>query len=217
MSSFNWDRYNEMPVIGIVRNLPAQRILEMAGLYYECGFSTIEVTMNTPGATALISQLVQQFGTKLNIGAGTVCTEEDLDAAISAGASFIVTPVLNEDIIRSSVEQTVPIFPGAYTPTEIFNAWTYGASMVKVFPATKLGPGYIKDVLAPMSYLKLVPTGGVDLNNITDFFSAGAAGVGLGSNLFPKQIVEQGRWDELKTILESFRNKISDYRTLQTN
>ena len=89
--------------------------------------------------------------------------------------------------------------------------------MVKVFPATKLGPAYIKDVLAPMSYLKLVPTGGVDLNNITDFFAAGAAGVGLGSNLFPKQIIEQGKWDELKTILESFHTKFSEFRNLQTN
>jgi 2-dehydro-3-deoxyphosphogluconate aldolase/(4S)-4-hydroxy-2-oxoglutarate aldolase len=214
MSSFSWKSYNSMPVVGIIRNLPAGKIPGLAEVYAASGFTTLEVTMNSPSATSLIKELAQQYDHRLNIGAGTVCTPEELEQALAAGAAFIVTPVLNEFIIKQCVQMGVPIIPGAYTPTEIYNAWSWGASMVKVFPATKLGPSYIKDVLAPMNYLKLVPTGGVDLSNFTEFFAAGAAGVGLGSHLFPRQLIEEGRWDELKTIFQSFYNKYTEFRNL---
>ena len=212
MSKFSWESFNKIPLIGIVRNLPAQQVIEMVEYYYSAGLRTIEVTMNSPGATDIIKALVEASAGKMNIGAGTVCTMEDLQNAVGAGAQFIVTPVLNESIIRESVKLSVPIFPGAYTPTEIYNAWSMGASMVKVFPATRLGVDFIKDVLAPMNYLKLVPTGGVDSNNFTDYLAAGAAGVGLGSNLFPRDLIEQRRWDELKKIFQTFYIRYSEFR-----
>lgn len=212
MSRFSWESFNEIPLIGIVRNLPAQQVIEMIGYYYSSGLRTIEVTMNSPGACDIIKEMAEASAGKMNIGAGTVCTMEDLQNAVGAGAQFIVTPVLNESIIRESVKLSVPIFPGAYTPTEIYNAWSMGASMVKVFPATRLGPDFIKDVLAPMNYLKLIPTGGVDSNNFTDYLAAGATGVGLGSHLFPRHLIEQRRWDELQTIFQSFYIKYSEFR-----
>jgi 2-dehydro-3-deoxyphosphogluconate aldolase/(4S)-4-hydroxy-2-oxoglutarate aldolase len=135
---------------------------KIAALFFENGFTTLEVTMNSPGAADMIRKLSTDYEDRLNIGAGTVCTIADLNEALAAGASFIVTPVLVEEVIIAAVERNVPIFPGAYTPSEIYRAWSLGASMIKVFPATKLGPEYIKDVLAPLPQIRLLPTGGVN-------------------------------------------------------
>jgi 2-dehydro-3-deoxyphosphogluconate aldolase/(4S)-4-hydroxy-2-oxoglutarate aldolase len=180
----------------------------LARYYAEAGLTTLEVTMNSDEALTTITRLVQDFDEKLNIGAGTVCTLEDLDKALAAGAQFIVTPILQEEVIKACVQQQIPVFPGAYSPTEIYKAWHLGATMVKVFPATKLGASFIKEVLAPMDYLKLLPTGGVSLDNFKDFFVAGAAGVGMGSQLFPKKLIEEGDWEELSVL---FRDLVATF------
>jgi 2-dehydro-3-deoxyphosphogluconate aldolase/(4S)-4-hydroxy-2-oxoglutarate aldolase len=158
-------------------------------LYIQSGFTNVEITMNSAHAPQIIRALADTYPSGLNIGAGTVCTEQELQQAIEAGAAYIVTPVVNEKVITACVRQQIPVFPGAYTPTEIFNAWTLGASMVKVFPATTLGAAYIKEVKAPLNKVKLLPTGGVSALNLADFFKAGADGVGMGSQLFPPGIL----------------------------
>jgi 2-dehydro-3-deoxyphosphogluconate aldolase/(4S)-4-hydroxy-2-oxoglutarate aldolase len=186
--------------------------MPLTRLYAEAGLTTLEVTLNTAGAPALIRLLVQEFGGTLNIGAGTVCTPEQLDQALNAGAQFIVTPILDEAVIAGCVAAQVPVFPGAYTPTEIYKAWQLGASLVKVFPATKLGPGYIKEILAPLDHLKLLPTGGVSIDNFTQFLQAGATGVGIGSQLFPKNLLENEQWDSLRQLYTDFAGRIRDYQ-----
>src|SRR5690606_4889291 len=105
------------------------------------------------------------------------------------------------------VSASIPVFPGAYTPTEIYRAWSLGASMVKVFPATRLGVEYIKEVLAPLNQIKLLPTGGVTPDNFSDFLKAGAKGFGIGSHLFPKHIIDKEDWDGLRTLYTDFVNK----------
>jgi 2-dehydro-3-deoxyphosphogluconate aldolase/(4S)-4-hydroxy-2-oxoglutarate aldolase len=131
--------------------------------------------------------------------------------AISAGAVFVVTPIVNEEIIQKCVLKGIPVFPGAYTPTEIHKATTFGASMVKVFPASTLGPRYIKELLGPFPQFKLLPTGGISLENMDDFLKAGAKGVGIGSHLFPIEIIREKRWEDLRKIFakarDVFRNK----------
>lgn len=209
---FSPELFNRIPVVGILRNVPPLTVPTLARYYSEAGLTTLEVTMNSDEALTTITRLVQDFGGKLNIGAGTVCTLEDLDKALTAGAQFIVTPILQEEVIRACVQQQVPVFPGAYSPTEIYKAWHLGATMVKVFPATKLGASYIKEVLAPMSYLKLLPTGGVALDNFTEFLKAGAAGLGMGSQLFPKQLIEEGAWEELSVL---FRQLVTAYHAFK--
>lgn len=209
---FSPELFNRIPVVGILRNVPPLTVPTLARYYSEAGLTTLEVTMNSDEALTTITRLVQDFGGKLNIGAGTVCTLEDLDKALAAGAQFIVTPILQEEVIRACVQQQVPVFPGAYSPTEIYKAWHLGATMVKVFPATKLGASYIKEVLAPMSYLKLLPTGGVALDNFTEFLKAGAAGLGMGSQLFPKQLIEEGAWEELSVL---FRQLVTAYHAFK--
>ena len=209
---FSLELFNRIPVVGILRNVPPLTVPTLARYYSEAGLTTLEVTMNSDEALTTITRLVQDFGGKLNIGAGTVCTPEDLDKALAAGAQFIVTPILQEEVIKTCVQEQVPVFPGAYSPTEIYKAWHLGATMVKVFPATKLGASYIKEVLAPMSYLKLLPTGGVALDNFTEFLKAGAAGLGMGSQLFPKQLIEEGAWEELSVLFQELVTAYNAYK-----
>jgi 2-dehydro-3-deoxyphosphogluconate aldolase/(4S)-4-hydroxy-2-oxoglutarate aldolase len=132
---------------------------------------------------------------KMNVGAGTVCSLDDLDAALSAGASFIVTPIVNSEVIRVCKKENVPVIPGGFTPTEIYQAWQFGADMVKLFPANRFGPDYLKDIRGPLDHIKLIPTGGVDLKNMPAYLENGAYAFGVGSPLFDKRRVEAGEWD----------------------
>jgi len=212
-ASFSWELFNKIPIIGIMRNLPVDKIIHIASLFAEEGLTNLEITLNSPGAPELISELANRFKDVVNIGAGTVCNTVELQIALSAGATFIVTPVVNEEIIQKCVSMAIPVFPGAYTPTEIYKAYVLGAAMIKVFPASALGPTYIREITGPFPYLKLLPTGGISLENMDDFLRAGAKGLGIGGHLFPKEIIQKQRWQDLQEIFakvsEYFRNNNS--------
>ncbi|PJJ84542.1 bifunctional 4-hydroxy-2-oxoglutarate aldolase/2-dehydro-3-deoxy-phosphogluconate aldolase [Mucilaginibacter auburnensis] len=205
--SFSEELFLKVPIIGIVRGMPFNTIKNILSVYADAGLTTIEITMNTNGATEMIKFIAENFGDKLNVGAGTVCNINELNAALNAGAQFIVTPVVNQNVIESCVKKDVPIFPGAFTPTEIYNAWEMGAYMVKVFPATMMGPAYIKEVKAPLNKIKLAPTGGITLKNIDDYKKAGADGYGMAGALFDKNLIEQENWSGLKAHLQQFADK----------
>ena len=162
---FSLQNFLTLPVIGIIRGLTLEETLGILPYYVKAGFTTVEITMNTPNAEQMIREIVNQYEGVLNIGAGTVCTDKELDLAIEAGAQFIVMPIINESVIKSCIKEKIPVFPGAYTATEIFQAWSLGAEMVKVFPASSLGPEYIKDLRGPLNQIKLVPVGGVNIDN----------------------------------------------------
>ncbi|WP_405398674.1 bifunctional 4-hydroxy-2-oxoglutarate aldolase/2-dehydro-3-deoxy-phosphogluconate aldolase [Maribacter sp. Asnod2-G09] len=189
-NSFSWELYNNAPIVGIVRGVSINVIRDIVNAYLKAGLHTIEITMNTAGATDIISILRSEFH-NLNVGAGTVCNMEHYDMAVGSGAQFIVTPIIDEAVILKSVGQNIPIFTGAFSPTEIYKAWSLGASAVKIFPATQLGTQFIKDISAPLNEIKLLPTGGVTLENVKSFFEAGVFGVGMGSSLFDKKLIEE--------------------------
>ncbi len=209
-TSFSWERHQITPIVGIIRGLGIEDVLELAQVHSNTEFYTVEITMNTNGVSEIITELRQKFP-ELNVGAGTVCDVQDLEKALSAGAQFIVTPIIDEEVIKTCVKQKIPIFPGAYTPSEIFKAWSLGASGVKVFPATQLGPRYIKDVLAPLNTIKLVPTGGVSKDNIKSFFEAGAVGAGMGSTLYDKELILKKDYLGLQKHFISIRDEIIDF------
>jgi 2-dehydro-3-deoxyphosphogluconate aldolase/(4S)-4-hydroxy-2-oxoglutarate aldolase len=190
-SIFSWDLFNKMPVVGIIRNLTLEEINFVLPIYKDAGFTTIEITLNTPEALSVISSLVNQYNGELNVGAGTVCTLDDLAAAVNAGANFIVTPIFKAEVVKKCVAMQVPIFPGAFSPTEIYEAWELGASMVKLYPASVVGPAYVSAVLAPLNKVKLMPTGGIHLSNMLAFMKAGATSLGIGSELFDKKIIQK--------------------------
>ena len=194
--SFSWELYNRAPIVGIVRGVSMGVMRDIAKAYQRAGLHTIEITMNTPGAAQMISMLRNEFQ-QLNVGAGTVCNLQDYEMAVAAGAQFIVTPIIDEVVIKTAVAQEIPIFPGAYSPTEIYRAWSLGASAVKIFPASQLGVQYIKDIAAPLNDIKVLPTGGGSLENIKSFFEAGVVGVGMGSSLFNKKLIQDRDFDGL--------------------
>jgi len=180
-----------MPVVGIIRNLSVFDINFVLPIYNQAGFTTIEITLNTPEALSVISSLANQYNGELNVGAGTVCTLDDLTDAVNAGANFIVTPIFKAEVVKKCVSMEVPIFPGAFSPTEIYEAWELGASMVKLYPASMVGPAYVSAVLAPLNKVKLMPTGGIHLSNMLAFMKAGATSLGIGSELFDKKIIQK--------------------------
>ena len=209
--SFSRELFDQMPLVGILRGFPPSKMNKMGELYARAGLTTLEITMNTEGAADTIASLIEALGTELNVGAGTVCNMKELDQALGAGAQFIVSPIVDEEVIKKCVELAIPVFPGAYTPTEIYRSWALGATMVKVFPASKLGPGYIKEVLAPLNQIQLLPTGGISLDNMEAFIKAGAKGFGIGSALVPKQLVEQEEWEALS---QHFNQFVTRYKSL---
>lgn len=202
---FSWKDFLRIPLVGIIRNLTFDEIAKILPVYQAAGLTTIEITMNTPFAEDIIRYTAEQYKGSLNVGAGTVCSLEDLNMALQAGAQFIVTPILNPEVVSSCVKSKIPVFPGAYTPTEIYQAWELGADMVKVYPATALGPDYIRDVKAPLNKIKLMPTGGISLNNIEVFMKAGADGLGIGGQMFDKQLIKNEDWEGL---LEHFKQYV---------
>jgi 2-dehydro-3-deoxyphosphogluconate aldolase/(4S)-4-hydroxy-2-oxoglutarate aldolase len=188
---FSWELFDKMPIVGIIRNLTVADINFVLPIYKQAGFTTIEITLNTPEALSVISSLALEYKGELNVGAGTVCTLDDLTDAVNAGANFIVTPIFKTEVVKKCVSMEVPIFPGAFSPTEIYEAWELGASMVKLYPASMVGPDYVSAVLAPLNKVKLMPTGGIHLSNMLAFMKAGATSLGIGSELFDKKIIQK--------------------------
>jgi 2-dehydro-3-deoxyphosphogluconate aldolase/(4S)-4-hydroxy-2-oxoglutarate aldolase len=177
-------------VIAIMRTQSSEQLLHAADAIREGGVRAIEVTLTTPGALSVIEQAVSRYGPDVLFGAGTVLDAESARAAILAGAQFIVAPTLNLDLITLCRRYSVPVVPGAYTPTEALTAWEHGASMVKIFPAGVGGPAYLKAIRAPLPQLELVPVGGVTIDNTADFVRAGAAAVGVGSALISQKLLD---------------------------
>jgi 2-dehydro-3-deoxyphosphogluconate aldolase/(4S)-4-hydroxy-2-oxoglutarate aldolase len=206
--TFSWELFNRMPIIGIIRNLSIEDIKYAIEVFVEAGFTNVEVTLNTKKATEAIEYLVQQYAGKINIGAGTVCTVSDLEIATKAGAQFIVSPIINKEVIVKSTSMGIPIFPGAFTPTEIYDAWALGAPMVKVYPAGSLGPAYIASVLSPLNSIKLLPTGGVNISNAKAFMNAGAMGLGVGAELFNKKLIESKDRNNLLAHFNLFKKEL---------
>ncbi|MEO6963842.1 MAG: bifunctional 4-hydroxy-2-oxoglutarate aldolase/2-dehydro-3-deoxy-phosphogluconate aldolase [Puia sp.] len=208
---FSWAEFLKVPVIGIARNIPLEAIIQILPLYQSSGLTSIEITMNSDGAEDIIRYASLRYKDHLNIGAGTVCSRDDLDRALVAGAQFIVTPVMEEDIIRRCKEIGIPVFPGAFTPSEIYSAWKSGADMVKVFPASMLGPQYIRELRGPLNQIKLMPTGGINSDNATAFLRAGASAVAMGSELMDKKLIRDKNWKALSMHFEQVVKNIKEH------
>jgi 2-dehydro-3-deoxyphosphogluconate aldolase/(4S)-4-hydroxy-2-oxoglutarate aldolase len=199
----------ESGVVAIIRINDPSRVADIADALIEGGVRTLEVTMTVPGAIEQIRALAPKVPKGFLLGAGTVTDAETTARVIDAGASFIVSPVLRREVIETSLSRGVPVLPGCFSPTEILDAWEAGARLIKVFPATALGPGYIKDVRGPLPFVNLVPTGGVSIDNAGDWIRAGAAAVGVGTALLDTKAIAEGRFDVIaangRRIVENVR------------
>lgn len=181
-------------IVAIVRLTNYDRVLDVTQALLTGGISVIEYTLTGQGAVVAIEKARTAYGESAIIGAGTVLTPEAVQDVSRAGAQFVVTPVLKRSVIDACHQQALPIICGALTPTEIQTAHEAGAALIKVFPARQMGPQYIRDVLAPLPHVRLLPTGGVNAQNIGAYLDAGAVAVAIGGNLVTEQSVAAGDW-----------------------
>lgn len=207
--TFNQQIFDAVPIVGIMRNITHDDVMRLLPVYVEAGLTTVEITMNSIGAAATIEQVVGEYGDVLNIGAGTVCDMRDLESSLAAGAQFIVSPNVDEEVIKTCKSQHVPVFPGAFTPTEIYRAWQLGADMVKVFPSRTLGAGYFQDLQGPMVQIPMMATGGIGLSDIPVYQSAGIRAFGIGSPLFAADLLNARDWNGLKFHFGKFVETIN--------
>lgn len=200
-------------VIAVIRAQSIQQLTHIAQALIAGGVPSIEVTMSTPKAIAGIEALADSIGDQAIIGVGTVLDASTARDAISAGAQFVVSPILDETVIAATRRYGKISIPGAFTPTEILQAWTAGADIVKVFPSTTLGPQYFKDIFGPLPQVRLMPTGGVDLKNAADWIKAGAACLGVGSSLLTKDALTNQDWPSITTTARAFVQAVSAARS----
>jgi 2-dehydro-3-deoxyphosphogluconate aldolase/(4S)-4-hydroxy-2-oxoglutarate aldolase len=200
-------------VVAVVRAPSSDALIDAAKALADGGVDCIEITMTTPNALKVIEACRAALGDAALIGVGSVLDGDTARAAIAAGAQFVVSPVLNLEAVEAAHAAALPGVPGAMTPTEIQTAYRGEADLVKVFPATRLGPSFFKDVLAPMPHLRLTPTGGVNLENAGDFIRAGARTLGVGSALVSKKALAEGDWAWLTQRAQAFVAAVADARS----
>ncbi|GGH88057.1 2-dehydro-3-deoxyphosphogluconate aldolase/(4S)-4-hydroxy-2-oxoglutarate aldolase [Pullulanibacillus pueri] len=200
----------EQKLVAVIRGTTQETILPTVQALKDGGVNILEITAETPGFLAIIEKVKHQFGQEVLVGAGTVLDPETARAAIMAGAEFIFSPTVNSETIRITKRYGKVSIPGAMTPTEILSAYEQGADLIKVFPANIMGPRYLKDVHGPLPHIPLMPTGGVGLDNIREYFDNGAVAAGLGSALVnTKALNNEDGFRELKEKAAQFRAKIS--------
>ena len=203
MAEFDLTLFEQEPVMGIIRGVDKDSLQGVLQAAYEGGLRFLEITLNTPDALLHIKQSVKLFP-DFCIGAGTVLSAESTEQVIDAGAKFIVAPNLNEEVAEYCNKNKLAYFPGALTPTEIEKAWRLGATMVKVFPASQMGPDYIKLLKGPFEQIKLMAVGGVNPENIPDYFSAGASAVALGGSIFSTKRMADKAFSVIQKEIEEF-------------
>ena len=207
-----WHQIRQAGVVAIMRADSAHHALAVAEAVRAGGLNAIEVSLTTPGALEAIRQLVGQRWPDLFVGAGTVLDAHSAQAAIHAGAQFIVCPTFDPQVIEVCHLHSVPVAPGAYTPTEILNAWRAGADIVKVFPADAGGPSYIRAIKAPLPQVSLMAVGGVDLSNAADFIRAGADMIAVGSALIDQHLLDAGDFHTITQRAGRFKEEVRDAR-----
>ncbi len=195
-------------IVAVVRLDDYTRAVEVAQALVAGGVSVLEFTLTGHGALEAISATRLALGDAACVGVGTVLKSEEAEAAIDAGAQFAVTPAVRRQVIATCIKRQTLILCGGFTPTELLEAYEAGAELVKVFPAQLGGPKFIKDVLAPMPFLKLVPTGGVSPENARDYLSAGAVAVGIGGNLVSNKLVAAEAFDQITATAQACMDAI---------
>lgn len=197
-------------IIAIIRGIPSTQIIDLVTYLNRGGINFVEITFDHTNNEAMedtllsIKKIKEHFGDKCMVGAGTVMTALQVKQAVDAGAEYIISPNVDEEVIKMTKNLGKISIAGALTPTEMALAYKYGTDIVKLFPAGILGTDYIKSVRAPLKHIPIIAVGGVTAKNCTEFIKAGAVGVGVGGNLVSKQLVDEGSFDEIEAIAKEY-------------
>lgn len=191
-------------LIAIVRADLGGKEMELVSLLHEAGIRMLEISMVSPNFDATLLNLTNKFGSTMALGAGTVLSTHDLNRACDAGATFIVSPDGNPEVVEETQKAGLVSFPGGMTPTEILRLRTWGADAIKLFPAVSLGPKFVQAIRGPVPDIRLIPTGGVRLEDLPSYWQAGAAAVAIGSELISAASISQEKREWLRTTAQAF-------------
>ena len=203
-------------IVAIVRGLSPEYLLRLGHAFEEGGIGLMEITYDQRNPESWadtargIEALAKEFGERVLVGAGTVIRPEQVSLTYNAGGRYLVTPTTQPEIIRMGKALGLGLFPGAFTATEILAAYEAGADAVKVFPASQVGPGYIKAIRGPLSHIPLMAVGGVNEKNAADFMKAGCVGLGVGGNLVNKEWILNGEWDKITALAKDFIKAVNE-------
>jgi 2-dehydro-3-deoxyphosphogluconate aldolase/(4S)-4-hydroxy-2-oxoglutarate aldolase len=199
-------------IVAILRVPTSDQLASVARALFEGGIDVIEVTFTVPNALEILAEVKKDLGNRVLLGMGTVLDPESARAALLAGAEFIVSPSLNPDVIRLCHRYDKVVMPGAFTPTEILAAWEAGADIVKVFPSDAVGPSYLKALRGPFPQIRLMPTGGVNLETLPAFIKAGACALGVGGSLIDPQAIRDGNFARLRDLAGQYVEALKSAR-----
>src|SRR5579885_2779139 len=199
-------------IVAVVRSPDSRQLVEVVRALADGGVTVVEITMTVPDALGVVREVRRELGDRVLLGAGTILDPETARAALLAGAEYLVAPTLNLDVIRLCQRYNKLVMPGAFTPTEILTAWEAGADIIKVFPAEVVGPAFFKAMRGPLPQVRLMPTGGVDLNTAADFLRAGACCLGLGSQLVEPRAVLARDFDRIRDLARQYRDIVKQVR-----
>ena len=205
-------RIHESGVVAVIRCANGDKLIDVSRILLENGIPAIEVTMTVPKALQVIEKVADSLGDQIALGVGTVLDAETARSAILAGANYIISPNFNPKVIEVCQRYDKAAMPGAFTPTEVVNAWQAGADVVKIFPANFGGPSYIKALKGPLPQVEMMPTGGVNPETIVEFLKAGSCAAGAGGSLVSAKAVDSGEFDAIAKNAKKFRDAIDGYR-----
>jgi len=199
------DKILASKIVAVIRAESGEQLVDVAEALFAGGVEVMEVTFTVPKAVHVLEQVADRLGDKIVLGAGTVLDTETARAAMLAGAEFIVSPGVNVDVIKMCRRYNKLVLPGALTPTEVITAWEAGADIVKIFPSDLTGPGYLKALHGPLPQVRLMPTGGVNLDTATDYLKAGACALGVGGSLVESKTVAAGDFARIEQLAKQYR------------
>ncbi len=201
-------------VLAVIRGPSVELTIKMVGALVSGGVKGIEITYSTPNAEQVVAELDRTFGDEILLGMGTLIETSQAQSAMAAGAKFLVSPVCEPEVVKAMVASGLATMAGALTPTEVLQAYRLGADIVKIFPGSLGGPGYIKALKGPFPYIPMMPTGGVSAENVKDWFAAGVVAVGAGSELCPPQLAKEGKFEEITHRAVEFMKVVSTARSI---
>jgi 2-dehydro-3-deoxyphosphogluconate aldolase / (4S)-4-hydroxy-2-oxoglutarate aldolase len=206
-------RLSELGLVAVIRGPSPELTVQMVEALIAGGVSGIEITYSTPNAEDVVHLLDQRFGEQILLGMGTLTKVKQVASAKAAGARFLVSPICDPDLARAMVASQLAVMVGALTPTEVELAYRLGSDVVKIFPGSLVGPAYVKALKGPFPYIPMMPTGGVSIDNVGDWFAAGVAAVGAGSELCPPQWAKEGRFTDITQRASQFAAAVEKART----
>lgn len=207
------ERVKSLGVLAVIRGPSPELTVQMVEALLAGGVKGIEITYSTPNAEAVVAELKHRFGDDILLGMGTLTKPEQVASARAAGATFLVSPICNPELVTAMAGSGLATMAGALTPSEVFQAYSLGSDVVKIFPGSLTGPGYIKALKGPFPYIPMMPTGGVSESNVKDWFAAGVVAVGAGSELCPPVLAKEGRFDEISQRAANFVRVVNEARS----